>query len=57
MKTVKLTLIMKVTDEYYAKELLDEKKEIDSGKWQKELMEGDKRGIKDIKMTFEIIKG
>jgi hypothetical protein len=58
MKEVKLTMIMKVSDEYYEKELKELKDEILSGEHQREMMKDAKKfnkGIITYKATFEVI--
>lgn len=58
MKTVKISLTMRVTDEFYESELKQLKNDILSGKHQRELMEDEfkKEGLKDVKATFELLK-
>jgi|TARA_R110000787_G_scaffold40193_5_gene100189 ketol-acid reductoisomerase len=58
MKEVKLTMIMKVSDEYYEEELKKLKDEILSGEHQRDMMKDAKRfnkGMKAYKATFEVI--
>jgi len=56
MKNIKITLHLKVTDEYYEEESLELKNDIESGCMQREFKEGSDGGVKEIKATFEILK-
>jgi ketol-acid reductoisomerase len=55
MKTVKITMILRVTDEHYESEIKEVKADILSGKFQREMKEPNK--TLDAKVTFELIKG
>ena len=60
MKTVKITMTLTVTDEYFETELKKMKNEILCGKYQREIKEGySKRkgdAVEKVTMTFEEIK-
>ncbi len=59
MKTIKVSFIARITDELYENEFVEMKNDILSGKYQREIKDCTdrrKRGMKDIKVTFEIIK-
>tara|TARA_R110000822_G_C15047177_1_gene465995 strand:- start:84 stop:269 length:186 start_codon:yes stop_codon:yes gene_type:complete len=58
MKEVKLTMRMKVSDEYYEEELKKLKDEILSGEHQRDMMKDAKKfteGMITYKATFEVI--
>jgi len=55
MKTVKITMILRVTDEFYEDEILVTKSDILSGKFQREMKVPNK--VLDSKVTFELLKG
>ena len=54
---VKITSIMSMSEECYEEHFIELKKEILSGKFQRDLMkDGNKKGLKKVNATFEIIK-
>jgi len=54
---IKITSIMSMSEECYEEHFIELKKEILSGKFQRDLMkDGNKKGLKKVNATFEIIK-
>lgn len=53
MKKVKITMTMLVEDEFYFSDLLKMKKEILSGEYQRDFLKQSKKGIINIKTSFE----
>jgi uncharacterized protein YihD (DUF1040 family) len=57
MKKIRLTIVMSVTDEFFAAELKDLKNDILSGKYQREMVDDAKdKGVKKVKVTYEELK-
>ena len=57
MKKIRLTMEMTVTDEFFEAELKDLKKDVLSGKYQREIIKDTKdKGVKKVKAVFEELK-
>lgn len=57
MRKIRLTMEMTVTDEFFEAELKDLKNDVLSGKYQREMMDGDKyKGVKKVKAIYEELK-